>query len=107
MHSRGQGNDAVKISAEVSHDGRQWIRDREIELLAAIWTAANIEREFYFSSTGARHVLLDRALLCPVCRCEDHWLIIRDGAIRCRPCDAEYQDAIVQAKLAEARGRLA
>jgi len=80
---------------------------READLLAAISTAANIEREFWFPDTGALHVLLDRALLCPVCRRKDSWLIIRDGAIRCQPCDADYQDALVEAKLAAARGRLA
>lgn len=104
---RGQGKAAVEIVPEVSSDGRQWLRDREVELLAAIWTAANIEREFYFPTTGARHILVDRALLCPVCRHADHWLIIRDGAIRCQPCDEVYQDALVEAKLAEARGRIA
>jgi len=104
---RGQGADAPEIRAEVSYDGRQWMRDREIELLAGIWLAANIEREFRFPES--LHVLLDRALLCPVptCRQANDWLIIRDGAIRCQPCDADYQDACVEAKLAAARGRLA
>jgi len=78
---------------------------RTVHLLAAIWTAANIEREFRFPES--LHVLLDRALLCPLCRHEDSWMIIRDGAIRCQPCDADYQDACVEAKLAAARGRLA
>jgi len=77
---------------------------READLLAAIWTAAKIECEFRFPES--LHVLLDRALLCPECRQEDSWLIIRDGAIRCQACDADYQDALVAAKLAAARGRL-
>lgn len=97
----------METGINVQHSTLQPLTGREMDLLAAIWMAANIEREFYFVSTGARHVLLDRALLCPVCRRADHWLIIRDGAIRCQPCDAEYQDALVEAKLAEARGRLA
>lgn len=89
----------------VSLRGAQPLDDRTVDLLAGIWLAANIVRQFRFPD--ALHVLLDRRLLCPACRRRDDWLIIRDGAIRCQPCDALYQDAVVEAKLAAARGRLA
>lgn len=89
----------------ISVAGGRPLDPRTVDLLAAIWTAANIEREFRFPES--LHVLLDRDLLCPTCRRANDWMIIRDGAIRCQPCDADYGDALVESKLAAARGRLA